>query len=147
MNLLHSGWLAALLIAAIAGSAAAQKPKDGARGWVVVWTGSAQGPYPIGNATAQPELKFALPDAERGATDQSFRLILRPDVWGKEARIRLANTFGTKPVTFDDIMLGLQTSGSALVPRSNHAITFAGKSSLTLGRAKALSRIGFPCHG
>ena len=27
------------------------------RNWVVSWTGAAQGPYPIGNATAQPELK------------------------------------------------------------------------------------------
>jgi hypothetical protein len=44
--------------------------------WVAAWTASAQGPYPVGNPTAQPELKFAFPDAARGASDQSFRLIV-----------------------------------------------------------------------
>ena len=33
-----------------------------AEGWVVAWTGSVQGPYPIGNPSAQPEQKFAFPD-------------------------------------------------------------------------------------
>mgnify|MGYP000373115899 CR=1 FL=1 len=49
--------------------------------WVAAWAASAQGPYPVGNPTAQPELKFAFPDAERGAIDQTFRLIVRPDIW------------------------------------------------------------------
>ena len=60
-----------------------------AQQWVASWTGSAHGPYPIGNPTAQPELKFALPSAEQGANDQTFRLIVKPDVWGPQARIRL----------------------------------------------------------
>jgi lysophospholipase L1-like esterase len=135
-----------LLLAAWASSAPAQKLRDANRGWVAAWTGSAQGPYPIGNEIAQPELKLVLPDPERGASDQSFRMILRPDVWGKEARIRLSNAFGTKTVAFDDIMLGLQTSGSALVPRSNRPVTFAGKPSLTLrpGESLVSDRITLP---
>jgi len=36
--------------------------------WVASWTASAHGPYPVGNPTAQPEQKFALPSAETGAT-------------------------------------------------------------------------------
>jgi lysophospholipase L1-like esterase len=124
-----------LLLALPAG---AQAIKAADRGWVAAWTAPAQGPYPIGNATAQPELKFALPTPERGATDQSFRMILRPDVWGRQARIRLSNSFGAKPVTFDDVELGLQTSGAVLVPRSNHAVTFAGKGSVTLPPGQSL---------
>jgi lysophospholipase L1-like esterase len=84
--------------------------------FVVAWAASAQGPYPVGNATAQPELRFAFPDPEKGASDQSFRLIVRPDIWGKRARIRLSNAFGTKPVTFAAIHVGLQQSGSAILP-------------------------------
>src|SRR5882757_5801323 len=84
--------------------------------FVVAWTASVQGPYPVGNATAQPELRFAFPDPAKGASDQSFRLIVRPDIWGKQARIRLSNAFGTKPVTLDTIHVGLQQSGSAIVP-------------------------------
>ena len=35
-------------------------PSAQAQQWVASWTGSAHGPYPVGNPTAQPELKFAL---------------------------------------------------------------------------------------
>ena len=38
----------------LAGEASAQQ-------WVASWTGSAHGPYPVGNPTAQPELKYAFP--------------------------------------------------------------------------------------
>src|SRR5215467_15475482 len=94
--------------------------------WIVSWTGSAQGPYPVGNPTAQPELKFAFPVPEQGARDQTFRLIVRPDIWGSQARIRLSNVFGTKPVTFDGAFIGLQESGSAIVAGTNRALLFKG---------------------
>ena len=69
--------------------------------WVASWVASAHGPYPVGNAVAQPELKFAFPAARDGAANQTFRLIVRPDLWGERWRIRLTNLFGTQPVTFD----------------------------------------------
>ena len=118
--------------ATLAGVAAAQTTPAKAPHWVAAWTASAHGPYPVGNPTAQPELKFAFPDAARGAADQSFRMIVRPDVWGKQARIRLSNAWGTKPVTFDGVHVGLQLSGSALVPGSNRPVTFAGQRSVTV---------------
>lgn len=102
------------------------------RNWVVSWTGAVQGPYPIGNANAQPELKFAFPNPEQGASDQTFRLIVRPDIWGKEARIRLSNVFGSRPVTFDDVHAGLRLSGGTLLSNSNRAITFDGNASITV---------------
>jgi len=102
------------------------------RNWVVGWTSAMQGPYPTGNPTAQPELKFVFPVPEQGATDQSFRLIVRPDLWGKEAKFRLSNTFGTKPVTFAGARLGLQISGAALLADSNRVVTFNGRNSVTV---------------
>jgi len=104
--------------------------------WVAAWAASAQGPYPVGNPTAQPELKFAFPDAARGAVDQSFRLIVRPDIWGKQARIRLSNAFGTQPVTFDDVFVALQNSGSAVLGGTGRPITFAGKKTVTVAPGK-----------
>ena len=62
-----------------------------------------QGPYPSGFALLQPDLSLVFPDPARGAADQSFRMIVRPDLWGGQARIRLSNAFGTKPVRFDQI--------------------------------------------
>ncbi|MGV7217627.1 GDSL-type esterase/lipase family protein [Bradyrhizobium sp. UFLA05-112] len=100
--------------------------------WIASWTGSAQGPYPAGNATAQPELRFAFPSPELGARDQSFRLVVRPDVWGGQTRIRLSNVFGTRPATFDDVFVGLQQSGAAIVEGTNVAARFGGKSLITI---------------
>jgi lysophospholipase L1-like esterase len=121
-----------VLLALIVANPARAQSTGSQAGWVAAWTASVQGPYPIGNPTAQPELKFALPSAERGASDQSFRLIVRPDVWGPQARIRLSNVFGNRPVTLDDAHVGLQTSGSALVPGSNRPISFGGKATITI---------------
>jgi hypothetical protein len=71
-----------LILLVLAESAYADK-------WVASWTGAVHGPYPSGNPTAQLELKFAFPVAEQGAKDQTFRLIIRPDLWGRQSRIRL----------------------------------------------------------
>jgi lysophospholipase L1-like esterase len=108
-----------------AGDAAAQQ-------WVAAWTGSAHGPYPVGNPTAQPELKFAFPSTEQGARNQTFRLIVRPDVWGPQARIRLSNAFGAKPVTFNDAYAGLQESGAAILKGTNQPVLFGGQKSVTV---------------
>ena len=59
------------LMVVISASASAQSPQK----WVTSWTGSVQGLYPIGNPSAQPDLRLAFPSPETGARDQSFRLI------------------------------------------------------------------------
>jgi lysophospholipase L1-like esterase len=92
--------------------------------WVATWAASPQGPYASGNASAQPSLKFAFPDPAEGAVDQTFRLIVKPDLWGADARFRFSNTFGTKPVTLDDLHVGLQTTGGNVLDGSNRPITF-----------------------
>ncbi len=123
--------LPGLLGLALLALAAAPSAAEPAR-FVAAWTGSVQGPYPVGNPTAQPDLRFALHDPARGASNQSFRLIVRPDIWGNQTRIRLSNAFGTRPVTFEAVHIGLQLSGSALVHGTNRPVTFAGKHSVTV---------------
>jgi lysophospholipase L1-like esterase len=100
--------------------------------WVVSWAASVQGPYPVGNPSAQPYQRFAFPAAPAGANNQTFRLIVRPDIWGRQARLRLSNAFGTKPVTFDGVFVGLQMGGPGLLKGSNRQVTFAGKDSVTV---------------
>ena len=77
--------------------------------------GFGPGPHPVGNPSAQPEQKFAFPDPGTGAKDQRFRLIVHPELWGRQARIRLSNAFGTKPVTFDGAYVGLQLGSAAVI--------------------------------
>jgi len=100
--------------------------------WVTSWTGSVQGPYPVGNPSAPPDLSLVFPTPAVGAVDQSFRLIVKPDIWGKEARIRLSNALGTKPVTFDGVFVGLHMASSAVVKSTNHAVKFGGRDSVTV---------------
>jgi len=102
------------------------------RKWVASWTASVQGPYPVGNASAQPDLRFAFPSAAAGARDQTFRLIVQPDIWGPQARLRFSNVFGTKPVAFDGVFAGLHQSGGAVIPGTNRPVRFSGKASVTV---------------
>jgi lysophospholipase L1-like esterase len=118
-----------LLCAAITNSLSAARAPDK---WVVSWIGSVQGPYPTGNPSAQPDLKLAFPSVEAGARDQSFRLIVKPEIWGPEARLRFSNAFGMRPVTFDGVFLGLHNSSSAIVKGTNCQVTFGGKIRVTV---------------
>src|SRR5438045_1743035 len=87
--------------------------------WVATWAASAHGPYPSGNASAQPNLRFAFPSPETGARDQSFRLIVQPDLWGGRMRFHFTNVFGDLPVTFDGVYVGLHLSGGAVQEATN----------------------------
>ena len=120
-----AGLLAAVI--ACAPGAHAQTPN-----WVTSWTGSAQGPYPIGNASAQPNLSFAFPNPAAGARDQTFRLIVHPGLWGRSARLRLSNAYGTQPVTFDHVFAGEQAIAGTLVKGSNAPVAFGGQASITV---------------
>ena len=100
--------------------------------WVTVWTGSVQGPYPTGNASAQPNLKLVFPSPEAGARDQTFRLIVQPDLWSRSMRLRFSNALGTRPVTFDGVFAGLQWSAASIVPGTNQAVRFGGKPAITI---------------
>jgi len=100
--------------------------------WTAAWSASAQGPFPHGRETAQPELDAVFPNAEQGANDQSFRMIIRPDVWGREARIRLSNAHGDRPVIIDGVHLGMEAMSSAILPGTNRPITFDGNTSVTI---------------
>jgi lysophospholipase L1-like esterase len=106
--------------------------------WNASWTASVQGPYPSGNASAQPDLRFAFPSAAAGARDQTFRLILQPDIWGSQARFRLSNAFGTKPVTFDGIYAGFHESGGAVIRGTNRPVPFGGKTRVTVAPGESV---------
>lgn len=105
----------------------AQQPK-----WVASWAASAHGPYPSGNASAQPVLDFALESAATGANDQTFRLMIRPDLWGERGRLRFSNAFGTRPVTLDGVFIGLQSSAGNVAAGTNTRVQFGGKPSITI---------------
>jgi len=113
-------WFMLMCLLAVSGGAAAQ----GESKWVVSWAASVQGPYPSGNPSAQPDLALAFPSAQTGARDQSFRLIVRPTLWGRSVRLRLSNAMGSRAVVFDNVYVGLHQSSGAVVRGTNHAVRF-----------------------
>jgi lysophospholipase L1-like esterase len=59
-------------------------------------------------------------------------MIVRPDVWGRQTRVRLSNALGTKPVTFDGVFVGMQHGSAAVIAGTNRPVSFAGKASVTV---------------
>ena len=100
--------------------------------WVTSWAASIQGPYPTGNPSAQPNMHVVFPTPATGARNQSFRLMVKPGVWGEQTRIRLSNALGTQPVTFSDVYVGLQLGSAELVRGTNKAVTFSGNQAVTV---------------
>jgi lysophospholipase L1-like esterase len=103
-----------------------------AEGWATSWAASVQGPYPVGNPSVQPDQRFLFPGPTRGARDQTLRLVVRPSYWGRQARLRFSNAWGTKPLALDGVHLGLQLGGATLVPGINQPVRFGGQESVTI---------------
>jgi len=105
---------------------------EGGSPWATVWTTASQGPYPAGKPTAQPDLSFAFPNPARGACDQSFRMVLRPSLWGSHLRLRFSNALGARPIHLSDVHAGLHEGSSAVIAGTNRPVLFGGASSVVV---------------
>jgi hypothetical protein len=124
---------------------------DGGKHWVATWatspatffvyTAPPVPVYPPGAPTTfapaniQPDLVFPFPDAATsGATanNQTFRSIIKPDLWGNTMRFRFSNTFGSQPVTFSTVTVGLQEYSGNVVDGTMVRVTFGGSRSVTI---------------
>ncbi len=125
------GLAAATLLTGVAGTAAIgseRPPHDGAL--VGTWSTS---PFESGALT----IPFV-----NGFSNQTIRQIVHVSLGGQAVRLRLTNALGTRPVTFDSVYLGIQLSGATLMPRSNRAVSFGGRSGITIAAgAEALSDV------
>ena len=103
---------------------------DGPQRWVTTWT--------TANAASDQPTVFS---------NQTIREIVHTTIGGSAVRIRLSNTFGTHAIRLDAVFIGLQEAGlqkvglheaglqkdgAALVPRSNHEVTFGGSRSILI---------------
>ena len=128
MTRMIGGLMSAVLALAVTAAAAQESPMA----WKTSWAASVQGPYPVGNPSVQPDQRAAFPDPATGARDQTMRLVVRPTLWGRQARLRFSNAFGTKPLVLDGVHAGLQLGGAALVPGTNKPVTFSGSPTVTI---------------
>jgi GDSL-like Lipase/Acylhydrolase family len=101
--------------------------------WVASWTTAPVNTWK--GSTAPALVNFAFPfTATRmpQAQNQTLRMILKPDLWGDTMRVRLSNTWGTQPVTFGKVALGLQSFSGATVAGTNRVLTFSGQTAVTV---------------
>jgi lysophospholipase L1-like esterase len=103
--------------------------------WIATWSTANQD-------LSNPEMAV-VSNAYHDLTEfdnQTIREIIHTTIGGRAIRIRLDNTFGTRPVTFDAVFIGKQKQGTSLLPGSNHAVTFNGAKAVTVPKgSQALS--------
>jgi lysophospholipase L1-like esterase len=123
--LVHAVFLAGTLTvpAALVGAA----ENNVRQNWVTTWTTANTDP---GNSLIQSIDKTNHEVYE--FDNQTIREFVRTTAGGSAIRIRLTNAFGTAPIMVDAVYAGLQKEGAALQPGSNHAVTFSGKTAITL---------------
>jgi lysophospholipase L1-like esterase len=69
-------------------------------------------------------------------------MVLRTSIGGRRARVELSNVFGTKPLTIGAAHIALAGKESAILPDSDHPLTFGGKPSFTIpAGAQAISDV------
>ena len=135
--------------AAIADDRDHNRGQDRSQHWVATWATSPAAnfvyvppvppAYPPGAPTnfapanIQPDLGFPFPAANNHAAfNQTIRSIVKPDLWGNRMRFRLSNVFGTQPVTFNAVTVGLQEYSGNIVEETLTPVTFGGKRSVTI---------------
>ena len=91
-----------------------------------------------------PDLRFAFPNATiDGAVEQTFRLIVKPDLFGEHYRLRLSNFFGTQAVTFKAISVAVQDHAGNIIPGTLRKVTFGHADTLTIQPGKLVYSDGF----
>jgi len=85
-------------------------------GWVATWGASAAVPAPTAQAF----------------DNQTLRLIAHPSIGGDAVRVRIANTFGTKPLVIGNVTIALQATGAATKQGSMRPVTFGGQTSTVI---------------
>ena len=145
----------AALALGLAVAARAQTPAAGER-WVATW-GTAQQLYQAPPAPARatppagapqtvpaqaapppaprpgaPARRFPVPPRIQSLHDQTVRMIVRTSLGGRRVRVRLSSALGARAVRVGSAHLALRASGSGIVPVSDRALTFGGRSAVTL---------------
>lgn len=92
-------------------------PGSGDQQWVATW------------ATAQVS---QAPSAANEINDQTLRQIVHVSVGGEQVRVKLSNEFGTGPLVIGAAAIARRDAGEAILPESEHVLTFSGNTSFTL---------------
>ncbi len=86
------------------------------------WTGSwASAPYADSGGNSTPDFG-----------DKTLRQVVHTSLDGSAVRIRFTNEFGKQPLVIQAAHVALSAGNGAIEPGSDHALTFAGRSSISI---------------
>ena len=74
----------------------------------------------------------------RGFNNQTIRMTVRTSIGGRRMRIRIANAYGSVPVTVGAAHVALRSKESEIVPGSDRALAFDGKPGCTLDQGMVI---------
>jgi lysophospholipase L1-like esterase len=74
-----------------------------------------------------------------GLTSNTLRQVVHVSIGGKHLRVRFSNVFGTNPVAMSSVHLALPDGRGAIKTNSDRALTFQGKSSVTIPAGESVS--------
>ena len=115
--------LGAALMAGFVLSPAPAQPADNG-GWIDTWSAS---PQPVW----EPDF-FAPVGIPRSLRDQTIRQVARVSLGGSRVRVELSNEYGEQPLVIGAAHVALAGSNGAIAPGSDRALTFGGRSSVTV---------------
>ena len=113
-------WPALILPALAAGMLAAAPGSDSdgpGKRWIGTWA-----------TAAQP----ALPGPPETFRNQTVRLIVHTSAGGAKPRVRISNTYGTRPLTIGSAHITLRSGESSISSGSDRTLKFRGKTSVTI---------------
>lgn len=99
-------------------------PAPVASRWFATWAAS-----PAAGAARPPRDSI---DRTPTFVAQTLRLVVRTSIGGDHARIRLSNEYGDRPLVIGSAHIAVRDSGAAIVANTDRALTFGGKSQMTL---------------
>lgn len=110
------------------GASQARADAGGQEHWIATWAAAQQGPEEILGIRAE------------AFSDQSIRMVIRTSMAGNNARVLLSNALSGMPLRIGAAHIALAGKGCAVVPGSDHVLTFGGRRTVTIAPgAPALS--------
>ncbi|MCF6138561.1 SGNH/GDSL hydrolase family protein [Pseudalkalibacillus berkeleyi] len=115
--------LISVCIAAFGDLETINKKTTAEENWIGSWSTSMQ---------AQSEEEVSKGKFE----NQTIRMIVKPHLKGNKMRIRLSNTFGSEPISFEEVNVAESKQGAETVPNTDRKVTFGGSKKVTIPQGK-----------
>ncbi|OYV73716.1 MAG: hypothetical protein B7Z72_01885 [Gemmatimonadetes bacterium 21-71-4] len=124
-----------LLALALAGGAlaapAARAQAPARRHWIATWSPS--------QSWMDPRPAAGMRDPVPTYANRTLREIVHTTLGGDSVRIRISNEYGDRPLVIGDARVAIRDEGADTRPGTDHAFTFGGRASVTIGAGAAVT--------